>query len=121
MKFSLESHKKETTDICSHRFHPFSKFPPVKRDITVIVPELIIYAQVVDLIFSPFLIPNGIEEAVKSLSIFRSEEKIGVGKKSLSFRLSFVSYDRTLTKEEVDTEVQKIKERLREIINAKVD
>ena len=45
--------------------------------------------------------------------IFR-DEKLGVGKKSMTFRLEFNSNDRTLTSGEVDDKIGKILEKLKD-------
>ncbi len=86
------------------KYKEISKFPPVKRDLALIVKNEIKY--------------RDIEEAIKSsggeylqrfyLFDIYSNEKLGQGKKGMAFSLEFSSNEKTLTDEEINRQVQKI-------------
>ncbi len=89
-------------------YYGFSKFPSVDRDITVIVNEDLPVARIFSVIFA-----SGTEllKNVRLTDMFKGE-KIGAGRKSLTFKLIFQSMDRTLNDEEVNRENQQIAENL---------
>ncbi|MDP2629980.1 MAG: phenylalanine--tRNA ligase subunit beta [Candidatus Uhrbacteria bacterium] len=72
-------------------------FPSVKRDITFVVDESRVYAEIV----SSLLDAHALVTFVEPLDIYRNE-KIGKDKKSFSLRLTYQLPDRTLTSREVD-------------------
>ena len=47
-------------------------------------------------------------ESVRLFDVYRDEQRVGAGKKSMAFRLSYRASDRTLTSEEVDKAHAKI-------------
>ena len=88
----------------SKRLRSFSRFPAVKRDLS--------------LVFDEAVTAEGIENNIRSHSgeslisveffdLFRGE-KLGAGKKSVSISLRFQSMDRTLTDDEVDSLIARI-------------
>ncbi|MCA9321591.1 MAG: phenylalanine--tRNA ligase subunit beta, partial [Planctomycetes bacterium] len=79
-------------------FRPLSKFPPVKRDLAVVVDEGLSWGEIETLIRSLEL-PD-LEELVV-FDEYRGKQ-VGDGKKSLAFSLNYRSFERTLTGEEVD-------------------
>lgn len=85
------------------RYHPISKYPPVVRDIAVVVPNRTDNSQIQTYIanFHPF---------VEDVTIFDefTSPKLGEDKKSLAFHILFSSRDRTLQQveiEEIETEL----------------
>lgn len=88
-------------DIC---YEPVSKFPPVQRDLSILLDQKIQYAE--------------IEKLVKSLQIKKLEniqlfdvfenEKLGETKKSLAINFTFLDKEKTLTDEEIETMMNKI-------------
>jgi phenylalanyl-tRNA synthetase beta chain len=88
----------------SIKYKEISKFPPVKRDLALIVRKDIKFSDIKDVIRSS----GG--EYLKSLSLFDiySDDKLGEDKKSMAFSLEFTSKEKTLTDEEVNKQVQKI-------------
>lgn len=91
-------------------------FPGIERDISLVVAEDITWAS--------------IDELVRSLAVdrltawsfvgtFRSEQ-LGAGNKSVTVRLAFRDPDRTLRREEVDPQVNRIAEAAGERLNAKI-
>ncbi len=83
---------------CRPVFKRFSKFPAVKRDISVVFDESVPAAEIIRIIEER---GGGILVNQEIFDIFRGEQ-IGAGKKSLAFSLKFQAEDRTLTDEEVD-------------------
>ena len=97
-------------------FKPISKFPPVERDLAVIINDNITCAEVVDIIKQAggeFL------ESVKLFDVYKGEQ-IASDKKSLAFNLVFVSLVRTLNVEEIDNIVRNILAELRNKVNAEL-
>jgi phenylalanyl-tRNA synthetase beta chain len=88
----------------SIKYKDISKFPPVKRDLALIVKKETNFSEIKDTIISC----GG--EYIQSLSLFDiySDDKLGKDKKSMAFSLEFSSKEKTLTDEEVNKQVQKI-------------
>jgi len=91
-------------------------FPGIERDLSLVVDEQVTWAQ--------------IDELVRSLEVdrltswsfvgtFRSEQ-LGAGLKSVTIRLAFRDPDRTLRREEVDPQVNRVAEAAGERLNAKI-
>lgn len=80
-------------------FKALPKFPSVVRDVALVVREGLPVAEPLDFIQS-----QGIEilESVDVFDIFSSPQ-LGIGKKSLGYRLVYRALDRSLTDEEVNT------------------
>ncbi len=82
-----------------------SSYPRIIRDVAVWVPEVTSSEEVGDLI----------KKSVSDLCVFGPvlfDEFAKEGKKSLAFRLVFQSYDRTLSDDEANTELDKVIEAL---------
>ncbi len=88
-------------------YRPLSKFVTEQRDLALIVDEKVTCGEVQKAILSgcKFL------SAVELFDIFRSE-KIGEGKKSMAFSLTFAPTDHAFTGEELDGYVNKILKKL---------
>ena len=93
-----------------------SKFPTVERDLALIVDETCPCASVSDCIL------NAGGKNLDKLSLFDvyQGDQVPEGKKSLAFNLIFVSYERTLSVEEVDASVKKILKSLKDNLNAEL-
>jgi len=85
-------------------YRPYSKFPAVKRDISVVADSSLQFAK----------IENVIKNAMKSgsilkeyslFSVYSDSAKLGDNKIGYSFRLSYNVSERTLTDEEVSRDV----------------
>jgi phenylalanyl-tRNA synthetase beta chain len=92
-------------------YGPFSHFPPISRDLSIIVPQELPYIEVEDAIRSeagPFL---------ASLELFDQYrgEGIPAACKSLAFSLVFRAPERTLTEEEVVEPLARIQRKLAEL------
>ena len=80
-------------------FKNISKFPPVERDIAIVLGEDVAYEKVIDCIKKS---AGANLDEVALFDIYRSEQ-IGKDKKSMAFNLIFRSDDRTLNVEEIDS------------------
>jgi len=79
-------------------FREYSRFPGVRRDISVLVDQQVPAGQLQD------IISDNAGPLLKSVTIFDCFQggSLPPGKKSVGFSLEFVSPDRTLTSDEVD-------------------
>ncbi len=97
-------------------YKPVSKFPPVKRDLAVIVDEQVSWGRIESVI-------GGLDlpdlEALEFFDEYRGRQ-IAKGKKSLAFSLAYRSFDRTLTSEEVDASQSRLIRALEESLGAEV-
>lgn len=94
-------------------YSELSKYPSVKRDIAVIGDSSIKFKEIYDIIkASGGKLLNKIE-----LFDIYTGDKIGAGKKSLAFSLEFLSYDKTLTDEEISKQINKIVKNLEQKLN----
>ena len=77
---------------------PFTKYPPVDRDIAVVVDETMPSAHVGEIIRA---FPSDLIEEIAVFDYFKGGN-IPPGKKSLAFSVVYRSKDRTLTDDEVE-------------------
>jgi len=103
--FELSIKKLEYSDL--------SKYPSVKRDIAVIGDSNIKFQEIYDLIKSS---GGKLLNKIELFDIYKGD-KIGTGKKSLAFSLEFLSYDKTLTDEEISKQINKIVKNLEQKLN----
>lgn len=97
------------------RFRPISKFPPVVRDLTLVV----------DRSMNPATILKDLDRPASLLfaehvDSFESEEKLGPGKVALTFRLFFQDLTRSLTDQEASEALAKIVEALSDTVKFEV-
>jgi phenylalanyl-tRNA synthetase beta chain len=85
-------------------FLPLPKFPPVDRDIAIVVNEDVLSERITDKIKT--VGGDSVEELVL-FDVYRGKQ-IPPGKKSLAYSIRYRSRDKTLTDEEVDTIHQKV-------------
>ena len=89
----------------------FSKFPSVERDVALLCSKKITHAEIVNAIFSAG-IKNLID--VKLFDVYTGE-KVSKDEKSMAYRLTFSSMEKTLDDEEIERYVGKILKKLQEI------
>ncbi|RMG60839.1 MAG: phenylalanine--tRNA ligase subunit beta, partial [Deltaproteobacteria bacterium] len=79
------------------KFTPISKYPPVERDLSFVLPYDIPVGDIVEYV-------KRVHEFVRKVYVFDVfvSEKLGAGKKSVGLRIIFQSDDRTLTDRDVD-------------------
>ena len=101
--------------VLGQKYQEVSKFPPVVRDISFIVPKTFVPNDYFDLVREN--IPDLVEEIAL---IDKNDVKFGADKLSYAYRITYRSLDRTLTSDEVDTIHKKIEQATREAFNAEV-
>jgi phenylalanyl-tRNA synthetase alpha chain len=89
------------------KFIEVSKYPPVIRDISFIVPKTFSPNDYFDLVRD---IAGDLVEQVELIDEYSNDAKFGADKKSYAYRIIYRSSDRTLTNEEVDVLHKKIEE-----------
>lgn len=97
-------------------FKNISKFPPVERDIAIILGEDVACESVIDCIKKSA--GTNLDE-VALFDIYRSEQ-IGENKKSMAFNLIFRSDERTLNVEEIDSDMNNILAALKNELGAEL-
>ena len=97
-----------------HAVNPVPEFPPVKEDLAVIVEEKTPGARVQAIIQAA---GGDLLVDVTLFDLYRGEQ-IGAGKKSLAYRLTYQSPDRTLTDAEAARVRERIVKRLKEEVGA---
>jgi phenylalanyl-tRNA synthetase beta chain len=90
------------------KFREIEKFPPVTRDIAMIVPDEISHEKILRTIEEP---REPLLERVDLFDLFT--EQIGAAGKSLAYTLTYRNRSRTLTNEEVTEVHARIRERLK--------
>ena len=93
-----------------------AKYPSVKRDLALIVPRRLAYAEVEKSVNKLKL--DKLQE-VKLFDIFESE-KLGADKKSIAVSFTFLDQEKTLTDKEIDGWMSKIMETLEKELNAEI-
>jgi phenylalanyl-tRNA synthetase beta chain len=93
------------------RYQPVPAFPPVRRDLAIVLPKSVPQAQVEEAIHSakaPHL------ESVRLFDLFRDPkgEKIPADHKSLAYALTYRAPDRTLTEREVNDAHDLVRQKL---------
>lgn len=97
-------------------YHPFSTFPPAKRDVAVIVPANTPAEQVL----AEIRTAGGDLLTEASLFDLYTGEGIPPGTKSLAFALTYQAPDRTLSDKEITKAHEKVEGRLRHILKAQI-
>jgi phenylalanyl-tRNA synthetase beta chain len=89
-----------------HEYEPFSIYPAIVRDISVLVPKDVLVEEIM----------NTIEETagklIRDIDLFDIYEEIEEDRKSLAFHIIFQLKDRAISPEEVENAFQKIVENL---------
>lgn len=90
------------------QFKPIPRFPPIVRDIAIVVEESVDSESV-----AKEISVNGGEflQEVRLFDVYRGEQ-VGANSKSLAFTLTFYSLERTLTEKEIDERISQTLESL---------
>ncbi len=85
-------------------FQPYSHFPPVERDVALLVDEELSYQEVVDSITSFQKQHETFDELVESVELFDvyEGEQVPEGRQSLAFSVVYRADDRSLTEDEIE-------------------
>ena len=85
--------------VLGQTYQEVSKYPPVTRDISFIVPKTFTPNDYFDLVRD---IGGDLVEEVELLDKYENDEKFGADKISYAYRVTYRSIERTLTSEEID-------------------
>lgn len=80
-------------------YHEFSPFPAVRHDLAIVVPDEVTCEDLLQRITSA---GGKLLESVRLFDVYRDPIRVGVGKKSMAFSLTYRSDDHTLTSDEVE-------------------
>lgn len=80
-------------------YHEFSPFPAVQYDLAIVVPDEVTCEDLLQRITSA---GGKLLESVRLFDVYRDPIRVGVGKKSMAFSLTYRSDDHTLTSDEVE-------------------
>ena len=86
-------------------YHEFSPFPAVQHDLAIVVPDEVTCEDLLQRITSA---GGKLLESVRLFDVYRDPIRVGVGKKSMAFSLTYRSDDHTLTSDEVERSHGKI-------------
>ena len=98
------------------RFKEISKFPSVERDLAVVIPRTMKFAEIEASISKLKL--NRLQ-GLRLFDVFESE-KLGAGKKSLAINLTFLDEEKTLTDKEIDGWMNRIMITLEKDLQAEI-
>ncbi|MBO7702145.1 MAG: phenylalanine--tRNA ligase subunit beta, partial [Eggerthellaceae bacterium] len=93
------------------------EFPPVDMDIALVVNEDVTNERLVQCITSA---GGKLLSDVRLFDVYRDDARLGAGKKSMAYALTFRAPDRTLTGEEVEKAVEKLKKKVAGATGAEV-
>ncbi len=86
-------------------YHEFSQYPSVEHDLAIVVPEEVTCEDLERRIVSA---GGKLLSDVRLFDVYRDPIRVGVGKKSMAFALTYRADDHTLTSDEVERAHQKI-------------
>ena len=98
-------------------YREFSQFPSVEHDLAIVVDESCCCEDLMRRIASA---GGKLLVDVRLFDVYRDAERVGAGKKSMAFALTYRSDDHTLTSEEVEKAHQKIVTKVCKALNAEV-
>lgn len=97
------------------QYNPISKFPVVQRDLALIVPETVIYSQIIETIRQTAP-KNGILKNITLFDIYKPKQDSSIdmppSHKSMAFRLDLADDQATLTEERINGIVNQLLEAL---------
>ena len=97
-------------------FRALAKFPPIERDLSIVVEQQITAAQVVEQIRQ---VAPQVIESVDLIAVFQGDQ-IAVGAKSLTFSIRMRSADKTMEDKQADRVVEKAVSRLQRVLKAEL-
>ncbi len=98
------------------KYKPLPKYPSTTRDIAVVVKEHVLVGEIENIILKH---GEGLIEKVELFDIYRGNQ-VGEGLKSIAFSITYRSYEKTLTDEEVSNTLKNIITDLEESLEAKL-
>jgi len=103
--------------VLGNKYKEVSKFPPIVRDISFIVPKTFTANDYFDLIRE---VGGEMVENVSLTDKYENDEKFGADKMSYTYRITYRHLERTLTNEEVNAIHAKLEERTEQEFEASV-
>ena len=98
------------------KIKPLSKYPPIYRDIALIVDESVQFKDIYNAINR---LSNKLVDNIQVFDVYRGRS-VAHGKKSLAYRIKYQSYERTLTDKEVNNIHEKLVSNLVEKVGARI-
>jgi phenylalanyl-tRNA synthetase beta chain len=120
--FYFEMDLDSVENICVKKtvfYKAYSKFPIVKRDISVTADKSLQFAEI-EKIVKAVMKSGGILKDYSLFSVYNDETKLGDGKISYSFRLSYRNDEKTLSDKEVNDDVAILLNKLDSDLNVKL-
>jgi len=108
--------RNELNTVC---YKSYSKFPVLKRDISVIADRSVEFSKI-EQVIKNIMETGGILREYSLFSVYSNAHKLGACKVSYSFKLVYRSYDKTLTDEEVNKDMTLLLEKLDRNLNIKL-
>ena len=86
-------------------YRDFSLYPPVEVDLAIVVDEDVTCEMLEQRLTSA---GGKLLRGVRLFDVYRDDERVGVGKKSMAFALTYRADDHTLTSDEVEKVHQRL-------------
>jgi phenylalanyl-tRNA synthetase beta chain len=99
-------------------YKPVGQYPTVKRDLAVIVDEQVSAASLIEVVSKSA--GKDIYRSAEVFDVFRDEQHVGAGMKSMAVNITFRSDERTLVDEEIDASIRAIIEASQRELGARV-
>jgi phenylalanyl-tRNA synthetase beta chain len=112
--FDIDFEKLSRLATEEHEYEPFSIYPAIVRDISLLVPKDVLVEDVLN------IIEETAGSLIRDIDLFDIYEEIEEERKSLAFHLIFQLKDRAILPEEVEKAIQKIVENLEKNLNWEV-
>ncbi|GHT25557.1 hypothetical protein AGMMS49953_10530 [Endomicrobiia bacterium] len=112
--FYFEVNLESFENVCAGKkslYKAYSKFPEVKRDISITADKTLQFSEI-EKVIKNVIKSGGILKEYSLFSVYSDESKIGDGKISYSFRLSYKNSEKTLTNEEVNKDMNVLLQKL---------
>nr|YP_010338417.1 phenylalanyl-tRNA synthetase beta subunit [Bangia atropurpurea]UNJ18367.1 phenylalanyl-tRNA synthetase beta subunit [Bangia atropurpurea] len=111
----LEHSQKELSYL-SYRIKPYSKYPSITRDLSIIIPQ----DMEINYLFK--LLDQFNDEELESTKLFDyyTNQSLGKSKKSIGLRFTYRSNNKTLTNLEIDTKQRQLQENITRNLNLEI-
>lgn len=103
--------------VLGQTYREVSKYPPITRDISFIVPKTFVPNEYFDLVRE---VAGDLVEEVALLDKYENDEKFGAEHMSYAYRITYRSVERTLESGEIDTLHKKLEETTKETYGATI-
>ena len=114
--FALEFELEAVEARSGHQYREGSPFPAIRRDLSVTVPAGVEAASVEQALRS---VASDLLESVRLFDVYAGEE-LGDGQRALGWAFRFRAPDRTLTDEDVESEMTMLSDALEERFDARI-